>query len=64
MWNGNENFGNKLKIKTVNKVKIKEILSKLSNSTATGLDGISIKLLKDGAETLDVHLMRIVNFLL
>ena len=60
-WCGSECYQHKLKFKTVNREKIREILSKLSNSTATGLDGISIKLLKDGAEFLDIHLSRIIN---
>ena len=60
-WSGRDNYPNKLKITTVNRVKVKEIILKLSNSTSTGLDKIPMKLLKDGIDVLDVHIMRIVN---
>ena len=58
---GSENYQNKFKFKTVDRRKVKEVIKKLSNSTVVGMDGISLKVLKDGIEVLDVHLAWIIN---
>ena len=60
-WIGSEIYPTKMKLKTVNKEMVGKIVGKLSNSTSVGIDGIPMRILKDGIEEINVHIMRIIN---
>lgn len=60
-WSGFGEYPNKLKIATVNRSKVRETVLKLSNSTSMGLHKIPMKILKDGLDVVDIHIMRILS---
>ena len=60
-WIGQERYNKTFKFNPVTLEEVECVVKDLSNTNATGDDGINMKIIKDGIEKLGIYILKIVN---
>ena len=60
-WIGQEKYNKTFKFNPVTLEDVKCVVNELSNTNATGDDGINMRIIKDGIEKLGIYILKIAN---